>query len=77
MQKSGKAFEELDLKYCERCGVLWLRRKGEERVYCVVCVPKMNEMPVPQKRSRPRLQVRAIDLEGAGDSFVAVDGGLL
>jgi len=27
----------LQLKYCERCGGLWLRQQGETHVYCGPC----------------------------------------
>lgn len=27
----------VELKYCERCGGLWLRRPGQEVVYCERC----------------------------------------
>ena len=27
----------VELKYCERCGGLWLRRPGHEVVYCERC----------------------------------------
>ena len=27
----------VELKYCERCGGLWLRRPGQEIVYCERC----------------------------------------
>ncbi len=27
----------MELKYCERCGGLWLRREGEPGVYCAEC----------------------------------------
>jgi len=27
----------LELKYCENCGGLWLRRRGERRPYCQRC----------------------------------------
>jgi Zn-finger nucleic acid-binding protein len=45
MQEEGKKreFVELELKYCERCGGLWFRRKGEYAVYCGPCVPKVAE----------------------------------
>jgi Zn-finger nucleic acid-binding protein len=42
--------EEVELKYCERCGGLWLRRKGCRQVYCWPCVPKMAEFAVAKKR---------------------------
>ena len=28
---------QLELKYCERCGGLWLRPKGSELVFCASC----------------------------------------
>ena len=65
-------FEELELKYCERCGGLWLRVKGCEEVYCSPCIPKMAEFAVGKKRpSRARLPVgRGIDLQGVIDEAV-------
>ena len=32
---------QLELKYCERCGGLWLRRKGSDLVFCVSCTRVM------------------------------------
>ena len=29
---------ELELKYCERCGALWLRLRGAQDIYCAPCV---------------------------------------
>lgn len=37
--------ECLELKYCERCGGLWLRPAGGEQVYCVICARAMAELP--------------------------------
>jgi ribosomal protein L37AE/L43A len=28
----------MQLKYCERCGGLWLRRHGQDVVYCERCI---------------------------------------
>lgn len=28
---------QMELKYCERCGGLWLRLKGSELIYCPSC----------------------------------------
>jgi Zn-finger nucleic acid-binding protein len=43
MDAAGKKreFIELELKYCERCGGLWLRKMGEHAVYCGPCLPKV------------------------------------
>lgn len=31
----------MELKYCERCGGLLVRRTGEPRVYCAICAQRM------------------------------------
>jgi Transcription factor zinc-finger len=36
---------EVELKYCERCGGLWLRAVGRRQIYCPPCIPKMAKMP--------------------------------
>jgi Zn-finger nucleic acid-binding protein len=36
---------EVELKYCERCGGLWLRRVGGREIYCPPCIPKMAQLP--------------------------------
>ena len=35
----------LELKYCERCGGLWLRPVGGEQIYCMSCGRAMAELP--------------------------------
>lgn len=35
----------LELKYCERCGGLWLRPAGGGQIYCVSCARQIAEMP--------------------------------
>ena len=29
--------QNMELKYCERCGNLWLRRAGSQRTLCAPC----------------------------------------
>jgi hypothetical protein len=29
--------QSMDLKYCERCGNIWLRRAGSQRTLCAPC----------------------------------------
>jgi len=36
---------QFELKYCERCGGLWLRPAGGAQVYCVTCGRSMAELP--------------------------------
>jgi len=55
------------LKYCERCGGLWLRPRGESEVYCGSCRVRMADMarPVEGRWGRPRLpRPKAEDLQG-------------
>lgn len=34
-----------ELKYCERCGGLWLRPVGGGQIYCAGCGREMAELP--------------------------------
>jgi hypothetical protein len=46
----------LELKYCERCGGLWFRRRGAGEVYCARCTHEIPDFPFFSRRiSRPRL----------------------
>ena len=35
----------MELKYCERCGGLWVREYGSARVYCKGCRPLIAQLP--------------------------------
>lgn len=54
-KKSGRAANgatkemSFELKYCERCGGLWLRPVGGAQTYCVGCGRAMAELPPPSK----------------------------
>ncbi|HEV2729286.1 MAG TPA: hypothetical protein VGV15_04575 [Terriglobales bacterium] len=57
----------VELKYCERCGGIWLRAQGESEVYCAGCRVRMAEMerPVEGRSRKPRLPHPAVeDLRG-------------
>ncbi len=53
----------VELKYCERCGGLWLRPQGSDGVYCVGCRAHLEAMPnpgePPARKARLRRRVRA------------------
>jgi len=57
---------QLDLKYCERCGGLWLRPQGTNGVYCASCsehlaaMPTRGEAPSPKARRRRRKPVKKV-----------------
>ena len=47
----------LDLKVCEGCGALWLRRGVMDGVYCWGCAKRLAAFPAPRARhagGRPR-----------------------
>jgi len=44
---------QLELKYCERCGGLWLRVRGLQEVYCSSCAAAMSEVAIGRRSKRP------------------------
>ena len=44
---------KLELKYCERCGALWLRPRDSEAVYCSPCASEIRELPPVVRRGGP------------------------
>ncbi len=53
----------VELKYCERCGGLWLRPEGTNGVFCAGChailaaMPDPDEMPAPKPTGRRRARL--------------------
>jgi Zn-finger nucleic acid-binding protein len=43
-QGSEVTVVQVELKYCEACGGLWLRARGSAEVYCARCAEKMGEI---------------------------------
>jgi Zn-finger nucleic acid-binding protein len=50
MELEGQELIFLELKYCERCGGLWLRTAGTEDLYCASCAMEMFNLARPMKR---------------------------
>lgn len=48
----------LELKYCERCGGLWLRPRGSEEVLCASCTARRIELPGALGEHHLRLALR-------------------
>jgi hypothetical protein len=40
----------VELKYCERCGMLWMRECGSGIIFCNACQPDVTELPILKKR---------------------------
>ena len=67
--EEGEALQ-LELKYCERCGGLWLRLKGTQEIYCSSCAVALSEVAISRKSKRPpRLPVRDINSQVAISMF--------
>lgn len=69
MSKNESSYEQVELKYCERCGGLFLRRQGSRRAYCKTCMPLMGELPNRQLRKtgdvRLPMAPSEIEVEGS------------
>jgi hypothetical protein len=57
METEGLEIIHLELKYCERCGGLWIRTRGTGEVYCPSCASEMSDLPVGRRKRRPHLLV--------------------
>ena len=68
---------QLELKYCERCGGLWLRVRGTQGPYCSSCAAAISEGAVIRKSKRPpRLPVRDINGQHSNLPPMITRGGL-
>jgi DNA-directed RNA polymerase subunit RPC12/RpoP len=45
---------QVELKYCERCGKLWLRPQGADGVHCASCRVLLAAMPDPGEAPPPQ-----------------------
>lgn len=67
MNKREAGEVPMELKYCERCGGLWLRPQGEDVVYCRGCQehmaawPRAGERPAEHARERQELKAQQQD----------------
>jgi hypothetical protein len=72
MEIEGLEIVRVELKYCERCGGLWLRIWGSEDVYCPDCIEEVLELPIGRKGRKPRLQMN--DSKGHCEDWSGVYG---
>ncbi len=70
----------VELKYCERCGGLWVRECGAGVVYCAKCEAEVADLPVPKKKSaRVELPKRArtvVDRYRVEEDYLQAAGGV-
>jgi hypothetical protein len=73
---------QFELKYCERCGGLWLRPAGGKQIYCVACGRAMADLPSSSTERAsarmsqgPRWATEDGDIGGYdGDEGIDLDG---
>jgi hypothetical protein len=56
-RNDAKKEVRMELKYCERCGGLWLRECGTGVVYCEQCQVKVEDLPAPRKKPAGRVNL--------------------
>lgn len=55
----------VEVKICEGCGALWLRRGTADGIYCIECVARLASFPAPTgKRAGGRPATRQARLKG-------------
>jgi hypothetical protein len=59
----------LELKYCERCGGLWLRPTGGGQVYCAACGLAMAELPPASTERESVRGARGVGRNSGSDNF--------
>jgi uncharacterized Zn finger protein (UPF0148 family) len=75
METEGLEIIRLELKYCERCGGLWVRTRGTGEVYCPACAAEMLNLPAGRRRRRPLLLVNdRVEIKSQGEQLSAVCG---
>lgn len=65
---------EVELKYCERCGGLWLRPLGTREIYCSTCIPLMADLPSLRRKRAPVFAENDSFLEGECQELFAICG---
>ncbi|HXY15787.1 MAG TPA: hypothetical protein VEI26_14910 [Terriglobales bacterium] len=65
----------LDLKYCERCGSLWLRPRGSDEVLCASCATQITKLRVGWgEKNMPLVLRTTIRADGESREVVVICG---
>ena len=72
---------QFELKYCERCGGLWIRPVSGGQIYCVACGREMAQLPPAsyeregvEKARMPRGPRWGVDDDSDAESYEEYDG---
>lgn len=67
---------ELELKYCERCGGLWVRSQRNAQVYCRHCIQEIAMMaPATRRRANARLPANDCSKRVEADRAIVCEKG--
>jgi ribosomal protein L37AE/L43A len=73
--QDGNAIQ-LELKYCERCGALWLRLTGSELIFCSPCSVVLAGLARdPRFRERRGAQSSTVNFERQTNRAFWSEGG--
>ncbi len=76
MESEDVKIVQLELKYCERCGGLWIRRLGCEDIYCSPCAIEMMDVASSSRRRMPPRLPGNHKMEAvSGPKLVVICGG--
>lgn len=75
MESEDMKIVQLELKYCERCGGLWVRRLGGDEIYCPACAVEMVDfVSSGRRRVSTRLPVNHRSEETSAPKLVLICG---
>jgi Zn-finger nucleic acid-binding protein len=75
MDSGDQQIIQLELKYCERCGGLWVRRMGCEEIYCASCAIEVVDFAsAGRRRTSPRLPGNHKSEKSDGPKLVLICG---
>jgi uncharacterized Zn finger protein (UPF0148 family) len=74
METNGFEIIRLELKYCERCGGLWVRTQASGDVYCPFCVTEMLDLPNPREKRKSFPANDRIEIESQCEEWAATYG---
>jgi hypothetical protein len=75
MEMKGLEIVRLELKYCERCGGLWMRTSGTQDAYCPPCTLQMSDLPAVRRKKRPHLPASdRVAIKGQREEWSVVCG---
>jgi Zn-finger nucleic acid-binding protein len=72
-KRRGSQESSLELKYCERCGGLWLRPVGGGQIYCTICSRAMAELPPPSTEVKRKVRRRNWEVEEEFEGYTIAE----